>query len=57
MHPNVPIIVGAVILRVKYALERRTSVAMQIVRLPTHIDVSTTRNQRVQELISRSLWL
>jgi hypothetical protein len=37
MHPNVSIIVGATILRVKDALG---SVATEIVRLPASIDVS-----------------
>jgi hypothetical protein len=36
MHPNVSIIVGAAILRLKDAL----SVATEIVRLPARIDVS-----------------
>jgi hypothetical protein len=40
MHPNLSIIVGAAILRVKDTLERRTSVATQIVRLPARLDVS-----------------
>ena len=38
MHPNVSIIVGAAILRVKDALLE--SVATEIVRLPGRIDVS-----------------
>ena len=40
MHPNVSIIVGAAILRVKDALEWRTSVVTEIVSLPARIDVS-----------------
>jgi hypothetical protein len=40
MHPNVSIILIAAILWVKDALERRTSVAKAIVRLPARIDVS-----------------
>ena len=39
MHPNVSINIDAAILRVKDALERRTPVATQIVRLPARIDV------------------
>ena len=38
MHPNVSIIVGAAILRVKDAPERRASVATKIVRLMFHIN-------------------
>ena len=36
MHHNVLIIVGTAILQVKDALETRTSIATQIVRLPAH---------------------
>ena len=40
MHHTASIIVGAAILRVKDALERRTSVTTQIVWLPARIDIS-----------------
>ena len=44
MHPNLSIIVGAAILRVKDAL--LGSVATEIVRLPTRIDVPQQKQSR-----------